>query len=105
MNRQHRDRIMQSGVEREARADLFFPGGTKEDDGVASSEGAERILERVSAQLKARLGSEVYFSWFGRMKLEEASKGLVRISVPTAFLKSWINGHYLDLIAELLRQE
>ena len=66
---------------------------------------AERIFERVKTQLKARLGSEVYSSWFGRMKLAEASKGTARLSVPTAFLKSWINGHYIDLIAELWRQE
>jgi chromosomal replication initiator protein len=96
---------MRSGVEREARTGLFFPGDTKEDDGMAPSASAERNLERVKAQLKARLGGEVYSSWFERMLLAEASKGVVRISVPTAFLKSWINGHYLDLIAELWRQE
>jgi chromosomal replication initiator protein len=39
------------------------------------------------------------------MKLAEASKGIIRISVPTAFLRSWINGHYLDLISELWKQE
>ena len=55
--------------------------------------------------MKARLGVEVYSSWFGRMKVAEASKGIVRISVPTAFLRSWINGHYLDLISELWKQE
>ena len=53
---------------------------------MAASEDAEKIFERVKAQLKARLGGEVYSSWFGRMKLAEASKGIVRISVPTAFL-------------------
>jgi chromosomal replication initiator protein len=72
---------------------------------MAASSGAEKAFERVKAQLKARLGSEVYSSWFGRMKVAEASKGFVRISVPTAFLRSWINGHYLDLICELWRQE
>lgn len=66
---------------------------------------AEQRFERVKAQLKAKLGSEVYSSWFGRMKLAEASRGLVRLSVPTAFLRSWINGHYLDLITELWKQE
>jgi len=96
---------MQSGVEREARAGLFFPGDTKGDNNMAPSESAERILERVKALLKARLGGEVFSSWFGGMKLEESSRGIVRISVPTAFLKSWINGHYLDLIAELWRHE
>lgn len=72
---------------------------------MAVSSDAEKNFERVRAQLKARLGSEVYSSWFGRMKLTEATKGIVRISVPTAFLKSWINGHYLDLISELWRQQ
>ncbi|WEX09399.1 chromosomal replication initiator protein DnaA [Chelativorans sp. AA-79] len=63
------------------------------------------VFERVRAQLKARLGTEVYSSWFGRMKLAETSRGVVRISVPTAFLRAWINGHYLDLITELWKAE
>ncbi|MGC4024501.1 MAG: chromosomal replication initiator protein DnaA [Mesorhizobium sp.] len=68
-------------------------------------DAAAQTFERVKAQLKARLGTEVYSSWFQRMKLAEASKSLVRISVPTAFLRSWINSHYLDLIVELWRAE
>lgn len=72
---------------------------------MAAANDAEKIFDRIKTQLKARLGGEVYSSWFGRMKLAEASKGIVRLSVPTAFLKSWINGHYLDLIAELWREE
>ncbi|UUP17718.1 chromosomal replication initiator protein DnaA [Nitratireductor thuwali] len=71
-------------------------------DGSSSSNA---VFERVQAQLKARLGTEVYSSWFGRMKLAEASKGVVRISVPTAFLRAWINGHYIDLITELWKRE
>ena len=67
--------------------------------------GGSANFERVKAQLKARVGHDVYSSWFGRMKLAETSKGLVRLSVPTAFLRSWINGHYLDLIAELWREQ
>jgi chromosomal replication initiator protein len=67
--------------------------------------GGEGAFDRVKLQLRARLGAEVYMSWFGRMKLEEASKDCVRISVPTAFLRSWINGHYLDLVCELWKQE
>lgn len=62
-------------------------------------------FERVKAQLKARLGSEVFSSWFGRMKLEEASRSIVRLSVPTAFLRTWISSHYLDLLTELWRSE
>ena len=71
---------------------------------MAPSGGPEVNFERVMAQLKARLGQEVFSSWFGRMKLAEASRGVVLLSVPTAFLRQWINGHYLDLIVELWKQ-
>ncbi|TIS46777.1 MAG: chromosomal replication initiator protein DnaA, partial [Mesorhizobium sp.] len=97
---------MQSGgIEREIASELPFPTTYVGGDGMAASNDAEQKFERVKAQLKARLGAEVYSSWFGRMKVAEASRGIVRISVPTAFLRSWINGHYLDLIAELWRHE
>lgn len=66
---------------------------------------SEAAFERVKAQLKARLGADVFMSWFGRMKLAEASRSVVRLSVPTAFLRSWINNHYIDLITELWRAE
>jgi chromosomal replication initiator protein len=62
-------------------------------------------FERVQAQLKARLGNEVYSSWFGRLKLVEASKSVVCMSVPTPFLRSWISNHYIDLIGELWKVE
>jgi chromosomal replication initiator protein len=62
-------------------------------------------FERVQAQLKARLGNEVYSSWFGRLKLVEASKSVVCMSVPTPFLRSWISNHYIDLISELWKAE
>ncbi|TIX78116.1 MAG: chromosomal replication initiator protein DnaA, partial [Mesorhizobium sp.] len=96
---------MQSGIERELTGDLPFPGTLTEGDDMSASIDAEQKFDRVKAQLKARLGTEVYSSWFGRMKVAEASRGIVRISVPTAFLRSWINGHYLDLIAELWKHE
>ncbi|WP_371929552.1 chromosomal replication initiator protein DnaA [Phyllobacterium sp. 21LDTY02-6] len=71
---------------------------------LAANDG-EIIFERVKLKLKAKLGSEVYSSWFGRLKLDETSKSIVRLSVPTAFLRSWINNHYADMIAALWREE
>ena len=96
---------MQGRIEGRAEGTPPFPVEFIEGNDMAASSDAEKNFERVKTQLKARLGTDVYSSWFGRMKLAEASKGLVRISVPTAFLKSWINGHYLDLISELWRQQ
>ncbi|MBS3651107.1 chromosomal replication initiator protein DnaA [Pseudaminobacter sp. 19-2017] len=95
---------MHGGVDGEPKEGFLFPVKVTEESDVGN-EGAEAVFERVKAQLKARLGADVYSSWFARMKLSEASKGLVRISVPTAFLRSWINSHYLDLIHELWKQE
>ncbi len=94
---------MQSGVERDFSGDFPFRNDPVGEDPMTNE--SEQRFERVKLQLKARLGSEVYSSWFGRMKLAEASKGIIRISVPTAFLRSWINGHYLDVITELWKQE
>jgi chromosomal replication initiator protein len=62
-------------------------------------------FDRVMAQLKGRLGAEVFSSWFGRVKLVEASKSQVRLSVPTVFLKNWIVNHYHDVLVELLKAE
>ena len=99
---------MQSGIASRANVDAsdliceFEEGKTKD---MAASGGSESNFERVKAQLKARLGNDVYSSWFGRMKLAETARGSVRLSVPTAFLRQWINSHYLDLITELWKQD
>jgi len=96
---------MQSAIEGRARHRFPFTTDVVESREGGEPRGASRTFDRVKSQLKARLGSEVYSSWFGRMKLAECSRGVARLSVPTAFLRSWINGHYLDLIHELWKLE
>lgn len=51
--------------------------------------------ERVSQRLRAELGEDLYSSWFARMEPEELNGGRLAVSVPTRFLKSWIETHYL----------
>ncbi len=63
------------------------------------------LFERVSARLKAQVGADVYASWFARLKLHSVSKSVVRLTVPTTFLKSWINNRYLDMITSLFQAE
>jgi len=65
----------------------------------------DALFERFSARLKAKVGPEVYASWFGRLKIHTISKSVVRLSVPTTFLKSWINNRYLDMLTGLLQEE
>ncbi|MGB3874305.1 MAG: DnaA N-terminal domain-containing protein, partial [Shinella zoogloeoides] len=79
--------------------------GAQEAAGVASDMKHDALFERVSARLKAQVGPDVFASWFGRLKIHSVSKSVVRLSVPTTFLKSWINNRYLDLITSLFQQE
>ncbi|MBP1841868.1 chromosomal replication initiator protein [Rhizobium petrolearium] len=65
----------------------------------------DALFERFSTRLKAQVGQDVYASWFGRLKLHSVSKSLVRLTVPTTFLKSWINNRYLDLITSIFQAE
>ena len=68
---------------------------------VSLTEAWRRCCDR----LRAELGEDVFSSWFGRIELEEASGGQARLSVPTRFLKSWIDTHYLSHIANILSAE
>jgi chromosomal replication initiator protein len=65
----------------------------------------KKTFDKVCRQLRAKLGGEVYQSWFKRLKLEEASGPVIQLSVPTPFLRNWINNHYLDTILDFWRAE
>jgi len=54
--------------------------------------------ERVRQRLRVELGEAVYTSWFTRLELDRVEKGAVQLSVPTKFLKSWVQSHYQDRI-------
>jgi chromosomal replication initiator protein len=53
---------------------------------------------RVKERLRAEVGDDVYSSWFARMDLEAIEEATVRLSVPTRFLKSWIQSHYAERV-------
>jgi len=53
---------------------------------------------KVKERLRAEVGDDVYSSWFARMDLEAIEDGGVRLSVPTRFLKSWIQSHYAERV-------
>lgn len=53
---------------------------------------------RVRGRLRVEVGDDVYSSWFARMDLEAIEDGTVRLSVPTRFLKSWIQNHYAERV-------
>ena len=53
---------------------------------------------RVKGRLRSSVGEDVYTSWFARMDLESVQQQSVHLSVPTRFLKSWIQAHYAERV-------
>src|SRR6185312_772948 len=62
-----------------------------------SSTDQER-WQKVKERLRAELGEDIFTSWFARMELEAVDKGAVRLSVPTRFLRNWIQSHYSERV-------
>ena len=55
----------------------------------------ERWL-RVKDRLRIEVGEDIYLSWFARMELDAVDIETIKLSVPTRFLKSWIQSHYAE---------
>ena len=60
---------------------------------------------RTCRRLRAELGEDIYNSWFGRLELDAVRDGVAYLTVPTRFLKSWIQSHYNDKILGVLSSE
>ena len=56
-------------------------------------------------RLRASLGEAVYNAWFERLDLVRVDDGTATVSVPTTFLKTWIQSHYVERILGALRAE
>ena len=56
----------------------------------ASGKDAAAIWDRVRRRLRGELSENVFNAWFASVELEGVAAGIVRLSVPTVFLKSWI---------------
>jgi chromosomal replication initiator protein len=53
---------------------------------------------RVKDRLRFELGEDIFSSWFIRMEFESIDKDTVRLSVPTRFLRKWVQSHYADRV-------
>src|SRR4051794_11292522 len=66
---------------------------------------AAAAWDRVKRRLRAEFGEDVFSSWFARLDLDSVTDDMARLSVPTRFLRSWIQAHYADKILNLLSAE
>jgi chromosomal replication initiator protein len=60
---------------------------------------------RVQQRLRAAVGEENFKSWFGAMEHDAIDGDVVRLSLPTRFLKSWVQSHYADKLLACWRAE
>ena len=52
--------------------------------------------ERLHEALRARVGEDIFMSWFHALEVESLVLGTVTASVPVKFLRNWIKSHYAD---------
>ena len=71
----------------------------------ATGDQADADWGRVKGRLKSEYGDDVFSSWFARMDLEAFAGGIVHLSVPTRFLKQWIQSYYGDRLMALWQEE
>jgi chromosomal replication initiator protein len=67
--------------------------------------GESEAWMRICRRLRADVGEDVFSSWFGRLELESLADGTASLSVPTKFLKSWIQSHYAEKLLAALTME
>ena len=60
---------------------------------------------KVHAALKARLGDDIYTSWFKTLDFDGFDGKTVTASVPVKFLRNWIQSHYIDDLLACSRLE
>ena len=60
---------------------------------------------RVRGRLRGEVGEAAYRSWLKPLTLVSVKKGVVRLAVPTRFMRDWVLGNYAQRIEALWRDE
>ena len=60
---------------------------------------------RIRARLRAEYGETAYKSWLKPLTFDSLDNGIVRLSVPTRFMRNWIESQYADRLTNLWTSE
>src|SRR5918994_5108555 len=71
----------------------------------AAKDGLKQSWDNIARRLRAELGEDLYSSWFVRMEPEDYRDGQLAVSVPTRFLRNWIQAHYSDRLLKVAQTE
>jgi chromosomal replication initiator protein len=84
-------------------------GSVGQGSGVQAHSGQVASTEprgqRTRTLLKARLGEDIFTSWFQALEFDSFDGKVVRASVPVKFLRNWITSHYSDDLLACARAE
>ena len=88
-------------------SDAVAASGASGGDGTLppTGAGAEGRGAKVRALLRARLGDDIFTSWFNALEFESFDGKTVKVSVPVKFLRNWIQSHFLDDLLMCCRSE
>ncbi len=59
--------------------------------------------ELVQAEMKNKLGIDIYESWLKKITFVEEINNYFLLSVPTRFIRDWITSRYLDQILQIIK--
>ena len=82
-----------------------FDQGTSTETASDPSNALFALWSRVAQKLRAELGNDVFLSWFGSLEAMTIRQDTACFSVPTLFLKSWVNAHYAEKMLTYLKSE
>jgi len=57
----------------------------------------------IQADMKKKLGNDIYESWLKKISFMEEMKNYVLLSVSTRFIRDWITSRYLDQILQIIK--
>ena len=57
----------------------------------------------VQAEMKNKLGMDIYESWLKKISFVEEFSNYLLLSVPTRFIRDWITSRYLDQILQVIK--
>jgi chromosomal replication initiator protein len=60
---------------------------------------------KVKAALRARLGEDVFSSWFVALEFQAFDGEVLKVTVPVKFLRNWIQTHYSDALMACAQPE
>jgi len=73
---------------------MASPSGGSDGPPKAAAIAVDQMAQKFKSVIRARLGEEIFSTWFNAFEVDSFDGKLVRCSVPVKFLRKWIQQHY-----------